>query len=177
MYAAATMRKLLGFAWRAFKGIGTWAIALVLLFEEWGWEPLARLLGVLARLPLVAWLERRVATLPPRLALLVFLVPAALLLPVKIAALWLIGHGRAMLGLGVIVAAKVLGTAIVARLFMLTKPQLLRMPWFARVHDRWVAWKDAVMARVRASPPWRAARAVKSRVRRTWRRWRGMAEG
>ena len=36
------------------------AVALVILFEEWGWEPLQRLMARLARLPLLAWLERRV---------------------------------------------------------------------------------------------------------------------
>ena len=51
-------------------------VALVILFEEWGWEPLARLLAAFGRLPFVGWLERRIAALPPRLALVVFFVPA-----------------------------------------------------------------------------------------------------
>jgi hypothetical protein len=156
--------------WRTLKGLATWLLGVLILFEEWGWVPLARLLGLLARLPFVAWIERRIAALPPALALLVFLVPTLLLLPVKIGALWLIGRGKAWMGLAVIIIAKVAGTALIARLYMLTQPQLMRLPWFARVHARWFAWKEGVMARVRQSLPWRLARAFKRRLRRWWRR-------
>jgi hypothetical protein len=155
--------------WRVLKGLGTWLLGALILFEEWGWVPLARLLGLLARLPFVAWIERRIAALPPALALLVFVVPALLLLPVKIGALWLIARGRAFAGLALIVIAKIAGTALVARLYMLTQPQLMRMPWFARAHARWFAWKERVMAQVRQSLPWRLARALKRRLRRWWR--------
>jgi hypothetical protein len=164
------MKPSISLPWRLLKGAITWILGALILFEEWGWGPLARLLGVLARLPPVAWLERRIAALPPALAVFVFLVPALLLLPVKVAALWLIGRGRALLGLGVIVAAKVIGTGLVARLFMLTRPQLMKLQWFARLYTRWVAWKDGVMARVRASLPWRLARSLRRRWRVAWRR-------
>jgi hypothetical protein len=164
------MNKLLSLPWRFLKGVGTWTVALLVLFEEWGWEPLARLLGYLARLPLVARIERAISNLPPRYALLVFLVPALMLVPVKLGALWLIGRGRALLGLLVIIGAKVIGTALVARLFMLTQPQLMELPWFARLYHRWVAWKEVVMGRARASLPWRLARSIKTRWRRAWRR-------
>lgn len=157
---------------RALKTLATWLVALVVLFEEWGWEPLARLIGRLARLPIVAWIERRVAALPPYAALAVFFVPAVLLLPVKLLALWTIGQGHALLGVSVIVGAKVLGTALVARLFMLTQPALMRLHWFASGYLRWAGWKTEVLARVRASAAWRAARAVKAALRRRMHRWR-----
>jgi len=53
------------------KSLATWLLALLILFEEWGWEPLARVLGRLAELPVVGWLERRVARLPSYAALAV----------------------------------------------------------------------------------------------------------
>jgi len=147
-------------------------VALVILFEEWGWDPLQRLMARIARAPPLAWLERRIAALPPWAALAVFGVPTLALLPVKLAALWLIGQGQSALGLGVIVGAKIVGTAVVARLYALTQPALMRMPWFARLHRRWTAWKEALLARVRASWAWRAGRAVKRRWRQRWARWR-----
>jgi hypothetical protein len=58
------------------------------------------------------------------------------------------------------------GTAIVARLFQLTEPQLLRIPWFAWAYGRFMPWKEALTAWVRASWPWRYGRVVKERVRR-----------
>jgi hypothetical protein len=164
------MKPVASLPWRALKGALTWLLGVLIVFEEWGWVPLARLFGLLARLPAVAWLERRIAALPPPLAVLVFFLPVVLLLPVKVAALWLIGRGRALLGLVVIVLAKVLGTGLVARLFLLTRPQLMQLPWFARLYTRWVAWKERVMASVRASLPWRVARSFKRRWRIAWRR-------
>ena len=146
-------------------------LALLILFEEWGWEPLQRALARIGRLPLLRQLEAAIARLPPYVALLVFAVPALLLLPVKLAALGLIAHGQRVLGLAVIVAAKLLGTAVVARLFTLTRPALMQLPWFVRLYTRWTTWKEALLTRVRASWAWRWGRVVKRQARRQWERW------
>jgi hypothetical protein len=143
-------------------------LALLILFEEWGWESLHRLAARIAQWPPLAWLERRIAALPPYGALVVLLLPTLALLPVKIAALWLIGIGRAGLGLLLVVVAKVVGTALLARLFHLTQPALMQLAWFARLYGRWAVWKAGVLARVRASWAWRVGRVVKRRVAR-WR--------
>ena len=79
---------------RPLRWLFQWLLALIVLFEEWGWEPLARLMAQLAQLPLIGWLERRIARLPPALALGVFLAPGLMLLPVKLAALALVSHGH-----------------------------------------------------------------------------------
>jgi hypothetical protein len=150
-----------------------WPLALVILFEEWGWEPLQRLLARIGRWPGFRWIEGRLRSLPPYAALALFAVPALLLLPVKLAALWLIHQGRTALGLAIIVAAKVIGTAIVARLFTLTQPALMRLGWFARWYTRWTAWKDHLLAQVRASAAWRLARLLKRRAGRLLARWLG----
>jgi hypothetical protein len=52
-------------------------VFLILLFEEWGWEPLSRFFARLARLPLWAKLEDIITRLPPWGALLVFLYPSS----------------------------------------------------------------------------------------------------
>ena len=140
-------------------------VLLVLLFEEWGWEPLARVFARLAKLPLWARLEGFISGLPPWAALLAFGVPVASLVPVKLLALYLFSQGHAALGLGLIIAAKVTGTAIAARLFQLTQPALMRLAWFARIYTPWKAWKDRVLAQVRNSAPWRAVRSIKARIR------------
>jgi len=144
--------------------------ALLILFEEWGWEPLQAMLGRIARLPPLAWLERRIAALPPYAALGCFVLPALLLLPVKLAALWLIAHGKTGLGLLVIAIAKLVGTAVLARLFALTRPALMRLAWFARWYARWASWKGFWIARVRASWAWRRARVAKRWLLRHWPR-------
>ena len=147
-------------------------LALIILFEEWGWEPLRRGLAWIARLPPLAWLERRIAALPPYAALAVFVGPTLLLLPVKLGALWLIGIGHAGLGLALIVSAKLVGTALLARLFQLTQPALMRLAWFATAYGRWIAWKQSVVTRIRASWAWRVGRVVKRRLAQRLARWR-----
>jgi predicted Na+-dependent transporter len=166
------MHRLVARLTRLLHGLLQWLIALVILFEEWGWEPLARLVAQLAQLPLIGWLERRIARLPPALALGVFLAPGVLLLPVKLAALALVSHGHVLVGISVIVLAKLLGTAVVARIFQLTQPALLQLAWFARLHGRWIAWKEAAVARVRASRGWRIGRWMRRGLARRLQRWR-----
>lgn len=152
------------------KALAMLPIALLILFEEWGWEPAKRAMAWLMRWPPLAWLERGITRLPPYAALLVFFAPTLLLLPVKLAALWLIGQGQALLGLVVIVVAKIAGTALIARLFHLTQPALMKLGWFARFYSAWSLWKEAMFMRVRASWVWRAGRVVKKRVVQRWRR-------
>ena len=143
-------------------------LALVLLFEEWGWEPLSALFARLARLPLWARVERWISGLPAWGALVLFAAPALALLPVKLLALFLMGRGHALMGLTVLLAAKVAGTAILARLFTLTQPALMRLAWFARWYPRWKTWKDALFDQVRRSAVWQAGRRWKARVRVRW---------
>lgn len=154
------------------RALGTALLVPLLLFEEWGWEPLAALMARLARLPLWARLENQLRQLPPWGALLAFFVPVLLLLPVKVLALFLFSRGHAATALTVLVLAKLVGTAIVARIFQLVERPLMRIPWFARWYPRWKAWKDRVLTVVRQSRPWRIVRALKGRIAQGWRRFR-----
>lgn len=140
-------------------------VALFLLFEEWGWEPLAAGFAALGRLPWWGRLERWITRLPPWAALLAFGVPVLALIPLKLLALYLFGLGHVTVGLALILAAKLTGTALAARLFQLTQPALMQMPWFARLYTPWKAWKDKIMTQARASLPWRMARRFKTRVK------------
>jgi hypothetical protein len=151
-------------------------LALLIIFEEWGWRSLANLLGRLGRWRPWATAEAWIIRLPPYAALVVFALPTLLLLPLKFLALLLIaGHHVALAGL-LFVAAKLLATALIARLFLLTQPALMRIGWFASAHDTLVPWKEALVARVHASSVWRAGRHIKARVLHhllaQWTRWR-----
>ena len=155
--------------WRPVRAVLLALAAVVIFIEEWGWRPLTALAARLARWPPLARLEAKLQTLPPRWALALFLVPAVLLFPIKLLALWFIHQGRAVLGVAVIVAAKLLGTALVGRLFILTEAQLTHYAWFARALAWWRGTKERVKAAVRGSAAWRAARAA-SRRGRLWLR-------
>ena len=153
---------------RIFRRIFFILFAALLLFEEWGWEPLAALFARLARLPLWAALERKIVQLPPAGALLVFGVPMLTLLPVKLLALYLFGQGQTTLGLILLFGAKLGGTAVMARLFQLTQPALMQLRWFAWWYPRWKTWKDAVLTEVRRSSAWRAGQDQKRSVKAWW---------
>lgn len=146
-------------------------VVLVLLFEEWGWAPLAALFARLARLPLWGALERRIVALPPYGALVLYGLVLLTLFPVKLLALYLFGRGDLSLGVGLLLVAKVLGTALLARLFQLTQPALMHLAWFARWYPRWEGWKNALLARVRQSAPWRQVQGVKARAVARARAW------
>ena len=152
--------------------LGMALLVPVLLFEEWGWEPMARAMARLARLRVWARVEVALRALPPWGAVLAFFLPVLLLLPVKLFGLFLLGEGHALSALLLLLAAKLVGTAILAWLFQLVEPALMRIPWFARYYPRWKLWKDSVLNGVRASRPWRSLLALGRRVRRGWRRLR-----
>jgi hypothetical protein len=109
--------------------------ALILLFEEWGWRPLSAWIGRLARFPIVAKIEGLIVQLPPYGALAAFILPSALLFPLKLIALYLIATGHALMAGSLFIGAKVVGTAVLARLYYLTLPKLMQIGWFARAHN------------------------------------------
>lgn len=145
--------------------------ALCLLFEEWLWDTGARLMRWVARFPPLRALEGAIARLPPYWALAVFVLPAVLLFPVKIMALLAITRGYPLSGVSVILLAKLGGAAAVARLYTLTRPALLSLPWFARWHATFIALKDRWIGRLRATRAWRRVdglAALLAAARRNW---------
>ena len=89
---------------KIIQGLFFLPVAVFLLFEEWGWEPLAAAFSVLGRLPVWRQLERLIAGLPPWGALLVFGVPVLALIPIKLLALYLIGEGQMGMGIALILS-------------------------------------------------------------------------
>jgi hypothetical protein len=174
--AAAGLR----LAWQVVRQPLRWALqvalALLILLEEWGWQPLADLLGRLARWRPWARLETAIGGLPPYAALVVFALPSLLLLPLKFLALFLIAKGQLVLAGLLFAGAKVGATALVARLFMLTRPALMRIGWFAWAYGRFMPWKEAIETYVRGSYVWGLGRSWKTLAKRSavaqWQRLR-----
>jgi hypothetical protein len=146
--------------------------ALLLLFEEWGWRPLSTLLARLARFRVWALVELWIAGLPPYGALLALGVPSAILIPAKLFGVYLLALGHVVTAALVLIAAKIASTALIARIFILTKPALMQIGWFQRAYDAFVPWQEALFAWIRSSWVWRYGRVVKWRakgyLRRTW---------
>lgn len=132
-------------------------LALLFLFEEWVWRVCGPAVhAVIDRLPLAALkrgIARLIAALPPYAALLLFVIPAVVIFPFKLAGLWLFAHGRIFMGAAVFLAAKAVGFGIAAFLFDACKPKLMRIGWFASAYDyvlRISAWAHEQIAPLKA---------------------------
>ncbi len=88
-----------------------------------------------------AWIE----SLGPYQSLLLLIVPACLAEPMKLAAVAVAGDGHWITGTGMIVAAYATSLLLVERLFLIVKPKLLTLPWFASVWARFVALRATFM--------------------------------
>ncbi len=139
--------------------------AIIVLLEDWLWDDLVRLMAAIGRLPIFRQIETFIVSLPPYGALAMFATPSLLLIPVKLAALWFIAHGQPAFGFLTAIAAKIAGTALVARIFTLTKPKLLGIVWFAWLHDRFVAFKVKVYAFIKATKIYQAAHQQAMRLK------------
>jgi hypothetical protein len=139
--------------------------ALLFLFEEWLWVRFTHFFVWLGRQPATLWIERKLARVPPIAALIILCIPMAILFPFKIAGLWMIATGHFLSGCALMCTAKILSTAIVARIFVTCQPQLMRMPWFARLY----AWTLALSRRVHVwidqQPAWHGAKRSVRRAR------------
>ena len=132
-------------------------LAVLFLIEAWIWDAFATLGHWLARIlhlsRLVDALRGLIARLPPPVTLALFVIPIIVLLPFKLAALWLIARGHFVWGGTVFFAAKTVSVGTSALLFDLCREQLLSMPWFVRVYRLVLAvraWAHDLVAPLRA---------------------------
>ena len=151
--------------------------AVIMFFEEWLWDKLTACMAWVARLPVLQRLEVRLAALPPYPAMGVFLLPGLLLLPVNLFAVWLTANGQALPGTAILIAAKLAGTAILARLFTVCRPSLLTVGWFRRLYEGINRLKARLYSAIKAMPAWGAMvrwkNAIKARAAKFFHRWRG----
>lgn len=136
-------------------------LALLFLLEAWLWDLIApwvaRLVGLIPWQRFKTWLAERVAAMPAALVLVLFALPDAVLLPVKLGALWVAAQGtfagHAFIGMGVFVIAKISGLAVTVFLFEVCRPKLMELGWFAWLYE-WLqrarVWSAAQVAPIRA---------------------------
>jgi hypothetical protein len=121
-------------------------VAIVFLVEAWLWSHLQPVVAwVVARIPfraVKAWIAGIIRKLPPAATLVVFIVPLAMLFPFKLLGLWLLAHKHWVAASIVLVLAKLVGVAITAFVFEVTRPKLLQMSWFRWVYEHVLSWLD-----------------------------------
>ena len=96
-------------------------------------------------------LRRFIEGLGPYQSLLLLLIPASIVEPLKLVAVAVAGEGHWITGTVMVVAAYAASLLIVERLFRIVKPKLLTLPWFARL------WNWFVSVRGKAAGLFRSA--------------------
>jgi hypothetical protein len=122
----------------------SWFAATIFLIEEAIWDWTAAFMARLGALKLVHAIEKRVAALPPRRALIAFLLPSATIIPAKLIGVHAIATGHWLLGSVVFMLAKLLGMALFARIFNLTRPALMQLAWFARLYATVMRYRNRI---------------------------------
>jgi hypothetical protein len=118
-------------------------LAIFLIIEEWLWDLLTAFGHSLAKLlnlePFEQWLSQTTAPM----ALVAFSIPILIVTPINLAAFGLLAKGLILQGILTEILAKLLGTLLVARVFALTKPQLLTFAFLRTIYTtitRWLQW-------------------------------------
>jgi hypothetical protein len=86
----------------------------------------------------ISRLRQAIEGLSPYQSLALLAVPISVAEPMKMVAVALAGEGHWLTGAAVIVAAYGASLLVVERLFMVVKPKLLQLHWFARLWARLV---------------------------------------
>jgi len=114
-------------------------LAIIFLIEAWLWRHLEPIVAAVVawiplralKLRLAAWIE----TVPPPVALVVFVVPAILLFPLKLLTLWLVAQKQLIAAGLLFTFAKLVGLGVTAFVFESTRPKLLQLHWFRWLYE------------------------------------------
>ena len=90
-------------------------------------------------------IHKAIEGLPPYPALLVLVVPLAIVEPLKIGAVAMMGDGHIITGTVSILCAYAVSLFITERLFGIVKPKLLRLSWFAAIWHPFVRMRGRVV--------------------------------
>ena len=165
-------------------------LAIVFLIEAWLWRHLEPIVEkIVARIPLravKAWIAGTIRKLSPAATLVVFVVPAIVLFPLKLLGLWLLANKHWIAAGALILFAKLVGLAVIAFVFEMTRPKLLQLRWFRWLYEQvlvWLAWAHhladpitrRIELRLQMLRPGRAGRMLRLlwRIRRRMRATRG----
>ncbi|HEY8159280.1 MAG TPA: hypothetical protein VIF10_11320 [Methylobacter sp.] len=118
-------------------------LAIFLIVEEWLWDWLTAFGHLLFHWLNLEQFEQWLRQTNPTMALVAFSIPLLIVAPINLVAFMLIAKGLILQGILMEVLAKLLGTLLVARVFALTKPQLLTFAFLRITYTtitRWLHW-------------------------------------
>jgi hypothetical protein len=132
--------------------------ALWIMFEEWVWDNIMAVMEKIGRLKIINRFDAFLFKLNPYLLLSFFLFPLFIMIPAKIYGLYLIADGKVVRGISIFVLAKGFITAIITRLFFVTKDKLMQIKAFAASYAWIKEKKEWLYAELNKLPAWQAAK-------------------
>lgn len=91
------------------------------------------------------WLRRSIEKLPPYAAFLILAGPLAVVEPLKLATIFIAGEGHWIASGLVMLFAYAVSLFVTHWLFVIVKPKLLTIPWFARAWAWFVTVRDKTL--------------------------------
>jgi hypothetical protein len=128
-------------------------LAIVFLFEAWLWDKLepivARIVGIIPwgrlKIVFVRWVDE----LPPAATLLLFLLPQAVIIPIKVVEFWFFFNGMWLQGLAMLILSKLVFIGTAAFVFDVTRDKLLQLDWFRGLYNFVIWLRDRANALVK----------------------------
>jgi hypothetical protein len=102
-----------------------------------------------ARRSIAERLRHSIERLGPYQSLVLLAVPLSLVEPMKLVAVAIAGDGHWITGTAMIVGAYAASLLLVERLFVMVKPKLLKLRWFARLWCKFIVLRYTLSARFR----------------------------
>jgi len=146
-------------------------LAVVLIIEEWLWDGLTAFGHSLARWLNLESFEQWLSQTSPTLALVAFSIPIMIVTPINLVAFGLLAHGMILQGILLEVLAKLLGTVLIARVFALTKPQLLTFALLRVIYTTVTGWLQWAHQKITETPVYRWSKRFKAEARARFAAW------
>lgn len=142
-------------------------LATLFIFEAWLWEACGTIVSAVIRyIPfdrLKRYIADRIEHLSPYATLAVFVIPAAILLPFKLIAVWCFAEGYWLAGIGAVVFLKLAGLGVTSFLFGACKPKLMQLRAIRWLYEHCIYWRDRAYRLV--APYIKAVRRAMRRIR------------
>jgi len=140
-------------------------LAILLLIEEWLWDLLTALGRSLSHWLHLEQAEEWLRQTKPTIALIAFTIPLMIVAPLNLIAFALIANGLILQGILTEILAKLLGTLLVARVFALTKPQLLTFSFINSIYTTITSWLKWAHDKITESAVYRIVKQLKAQFK------------
>jgi hypothetical protein len=122
-------------------------LAIVFLIEAWLWDKLEPVVAYFVRVIPLARIKSAFASwaedLSPPATLLLFLLPQAVIIPIKLLEFWLFLNGQWISGFLALVLSKLVFLGTAAFVFDMTRDKLLQLDWFRGLYNYVIWLRDA----------------------------------